>query len=211
LGLVYHHLGDYVQAQRSFERALALNPEYVEAALNLAIVCNDLGQHERARDLYQAAVAQAARGRAPRDGSGDEPLDAWSKAKIANLHAAVAEGYASVRRPRDAAVEYRKALQLCPQFVDLRLKLAQCLTDAGQRAEALAEHRAAAESAPAFLPARVALGISLYASGRVDEAAAEWEEVLRIDPGHRAAAMYLKLARSRALGAARAGPREVGS
>lgn len=195
LGLSYHHLGEYTQAQRAFETALQLNPAYVEAALNLAIVCNDLGQYDRARQVYESAVNHSQRTREP-DRSGDEPLDGWSKAKIANLHAEVGEAYASSRRPRDAANEYRKALALCPQFADLRLKLAQCLGDAGQRAEALEQLREAVAQAPAFLPARIALGISLYALGHREQAAAHWEEVLRQDPNHRTATTYLKLART---------------
>jgi TolA-binding protein len=43
----------------------------------------------------------------------------------------------------------------------------------------------------------VALGIALYAGGRLDEALQQWEEVLRMEPSHRTAGMYLKLARGR--------------
>jgi len=38
--------------------------------------------------------------------------------------------------------------------------------------------------------------MALYASGKLDEALAQWQEVLRIDPQHRIASVYLKLARS---------------
>lgn len=195
LGLAYHNLGEYPLAQRSFERALELNPGYVEAALNLSIVCNDLGQYERAQQVYSAATLRAQAGR-KEDRTGDLALEAWGKAKIANLHAAVAEAYASSRRPRDAASEYRRALGLCPQFADLRLKLAHCLADAGEREAALTELKRAVAEAPAFAPARVALGIALYTQGAREEAATHWEHVLRQDPGHRTAATYLKLARS---------------
>jgi len=36
----------------------------------------------------------------------------------------------------------------------------------------------------------------------VDEAIEQWEEVLRMDPGHRTAQLYLKLGRAQAPGAA---------
>ena len=61
----------------------------------------------------------------------------------------------------------------------------------------MAEFRLAVQHAPAYLPARVALGTALYAGGKLDEAVAQWEEVLRMDPSHRSAAIYLKLARGR--------------
>jgi tetratricopeptide (TPR) repeat protein len=194
LGCVYHHQGEFEAAQRSFTRALELNPGYVEAALNLAIVCNDLGQYERAQQVYGKALQRARE--AQREAGSQAPLDAYTKGKIANLHAGVADAYASLQRHGEAVAEYQRALDLCPAFVDLRVKLAHSLRDAGQLDLAIAEYRQAVSRAPAYLPARVALGTALYASGKLDEAIAKWEEVVKADPQHRAAAMYLKLARS---------------
>lgn len=193
LGCIQHHLGDFELAQRSFTRSLELNPAYLEAALNLAVVCNDLGQHEKAQEVYGAALAQAQKGK--RDPAGTLPLDAYTKGKLANLHADVADAYASVQRPAEAGAEYRRALSLCPGFVDLRIRLANALRDAGDLPASLAELEAAVGSAPAYLPARVALGIALYACGRLEGAISQWEEVVRADPQHRTASMYLKLLR----------------
>jgi tetratricopeptide (TPR) repeat protein len=195
LGIIYHHLGEFEAAQRAFQRALEINPAYVEAGLNLAIVCNDLGQYERAGQVY-GDVLERARARGKRDPNGDEPMDTYTQGKVANLHAAVGDGYLSIRRPNDAAAEYRRALSLCPTFVDLRLRLAHALREANDVEGAVAEFRLAVQHAPAYPPARVALAVALYAQGKLDEALAEWEEVLRMDPQHRTAGMYLKLARS---------------
>ncbi|GAC1596288.1 MAG: hypothetical protein NVS4B10_05220 [Myxococcales bacterium] len=207
LGCIQHHLGDFELAQRSFARSLELNPAYVEAALNLAVVCNDMGHHQRAQEVYGAALAQVQAGR--RDPVGVLQLDAYTLGKLANLHAEVADAYASVQRPGEAATEYRRALALCPGFVDLRIKLSCALRDAGDLASSLGELEIAVGSAPAYLPARLALGIALYAAGRLDEAITQWEEVARADPQHRTAAMYLKLVRGQIgqePGAARSAP-----
>jgi tetratricopeptide (TPR) repeat protein len=193
-GVIYHHLGEFAAAQRALEKALAINPSYVEAGLNLAIVCNDLGQYERAQQVYGAALSRA-RTRGKREANGDEPMDPYTRGKIANLHAAVADGYLSMRRPNDAAAEFRRALSLCPTFLDLRLRLAHALREANDVEAAVAELRLAVQHAPAYVPARVALGMALYAGGKVDEAATHWEEVLRMEPQHRTAGLYLKLAR----------------
>ena len=67
-----------------------------------------------------------------------------------------------------------------------------------QHKGALAEFRMSVQHAPAYVPARVALGTALYAGGKLDEAIQQWEEVLRMEPAHRTAGMYLKLARSQA-------------
>jgi tetratricopeptide (TPR) repeat protein len=194
LGCIQHHLGEFEAAQLSFSRSLELNPAYVEAALNLAIVCNDMGQHERAQEVYGKALALVQT--AKRDPAGNLPLDSYTQGKLANLHANVADAYASVQRPAEAAAEYRRALALCPGFVDLRIKLAHVLRDAGDVAAAREELQAAVRGAPAYLPARVALGIALYAGGDLGAAIVQWEEVIRADPQHRTAAMYLKLVRS---------------
>src|SRR5438128_11751343 len=197
LGVVYHHLGEFAAAQRALEKALAINPNYAEAGLNLAIVCNDLGQYDRAQHVYGAALSRA-RSRGRREPNGDEPMDSYTRGKIANLHAAVADGYMSIRRPTDAAAEYRRALSLCPTFVDLRLRLAHALREANDIEGAVAEFRIAVQHAPAYVPARVAPGTALHAGGKTDEAVAQWEQVLRMDPQHRMANMYLKLARTQA-------------
>jgi tetratricopeptide (TPR) repeat protein len=197
LGVIYHHLGEFEAAQGALQKALEINPGYVEAGLNLAIVCNDLGQYARAQQVYGAAL-ERARSRGRREPNGDEPMDSYTRGKIANLHAAVADGYVSMRRPNDAAAEYRRALSLCPTFVDLRLRLAHALREANDIDGAVAEYRLAVQHAPAYVPARVALGTALYAGGRLDEAVAQWEAVLRMEPQHRAADMYLKLARAQA-------------
>jgi len=194
LGVCYHQLGEFDAAQRAFERALEINPAYVEASLNLAILCNDLGQYDKAQRVYANAVERARNG--ARSKSGDEPLDAFTSGKIANLHAAVGDAYFSARRSRDAAAEYRLALDLSPAFVDLRLKLAAALCESGELEVATAELRRAVLEAPAYVPGRIALGLACSAAGKVQDAIEQWEEVLRMDPAHRTAQLYLKLARA---------------
>ncbi len=196
LGVCYHQLGEFAAAQICFERALEVNPGYVEASLNLAILCNDLGQYEKAQTVYAGAVERARNG--ARAASGDEALDPFARGKIANLHAAVGDAYLSARRPADAAAEYRRALGLSPGFIDVRMKFAAALREEGRPDAAASELERAVADAPGYVPARVALGLAYSASGKLDDARRQWEEVLRMDPGHRTAQMYLKLARAHA-------------
>jgi tetratricopeptide (TPR) repeat protein len=200
LGVCYHQMGEFDPAERAFERALEINPGYVEASLNLAILCNDLGQYEKAQKIYANAL-ERSRDRAPAT-SGDEPLDGFTRGKNANLHATVGDAYVAARRPADAAVEFHRALDLSPGFVDLRMKLASALRDTGDVESAATELRRAVRDAPAYVPARVALGLACSAGGKLEDAIEHWEEVLRMDPGHRTAQLYLKLARAQAPAAA---------
>src|SRR5580693_9995106 len=52
LGVIAHFRGNFIAAERHFERALAINPAYTEAALNLAVTLNDRGKYEAAREVY---------------------------------------------------------------------------------------------------------------------------------------------------------------
>jgi tetratricopeptide (TPR) repeat protein len=185
LGVIFHHQGHFGRAQRALEAALRLNPAYTEAALNLAVMYNDIGRYAEAREVYQAALS---RQRAAPNG-----LDPFVRGKIANMHAEIGDVYASSGLLEEAIDEYRRALGLGPSFVDLRLKLADALRDAGRLDEALAELAAILELKPQFTRARVHLGVALYSAGRREEAIRAWEEALARSPGNRSAEMYLQL------------------
>ena len=51
LGVIAHSRGNFIQAERHFERALQINPAYTEAAINLAVTYNDRGKYEKAREV----------------------------------------------------------------------------------------------------------------------------------------------------------------
>jgi tetratricopeptide (TPR) repeat protein len=187
LGVIHHAASRFPQAEAAFKDALAINPRYTEAALNLAVTLNDLGRYSEARDIYSNAIAT----------SRQEPryLDPFAKGKIANMHARIGDAYAGLGLNTEASQEYQRALALCPAFVDIRTKLAGVLRDLGDKEAALREYHAAKAEAPRFLPARVQLGVTLYSIGRKDEAIKEWESVLSEDPVNKSAKMYLQIAR----------------
>src|SRR5512140_692719 len=158
LGLVHHEQGQFARAQRAFETALKINPAYTEAALNLAVIYNDMGKYGEAKEVYQAALA--------RQKQSPGGLDPFVKGKIANMYAEIGDVFASTALWSKAAAEYRRATELCPQFVDIRLKLADALRDEGKTDEALREYEEIIRQNEAFLPARVHYGIALYSAGR---------------------------------------------
>ena len=57
LGVIYHQQGRLTDAEIMFQRALGLNPNYTEAALNLAVTYNDLGKYKEAKDIYARAMS----------------------------------------------------------------------------------------------------------------------------------------------------------
>jgi tetratricopeptide (TPR) repeat protein len=187
LGVVYHDQGQFARAQRAFEAALRINPAYTDAALNLAVIYNDLGKYREAKEVYAAALGRQ-RGSPSR-------LDPFVKGKIANMYAEIGDVLVSTGMLQEAVVEYRRAIELGPTFVDLRLKLADVLRDLGDHQAALEEFETLLAINPRYLPGHIHHGITLYSAGRKAEAVAVWEGVLQRHPGNRSAEMYLNLVR----------------
>ncbi len=185
LGVIYHDQGRFQLAQESFEEALKINPNYTEAALNLAVTYNDLGKYAQARDVYVKTIQRSR--------SEPRSLDPFARGKIANMHADLGAAYAGVGFYPEAVREYLKALELCPTFIDLRTRLANVYRDMGDYPQALREFEIVKTTNPKYLPARVSLGVTMFSLGRREDAIKEWEAALAIEPDHKAAKMYLQM------------------
>ncbi|MGE0789049.1 MAG: tetratricopeptide repeat protein [Sandaracinaceae bacterium] len=186
MGVIHHDRGRFEEAQGCFEESLKINPNYTEAALNLAVTYNDLGRYDEAKKIYKAALTR-----------GEESpgqLDPFVKGKIANLHAEVAQAYTDAGMLTEAMHELRKAVLLCPTFADLRLRLANLYRQQGDQDAARFELEEAVAAKPQYVPAHVALGVVLLALNDKDAALARWRDALKIDPGNKAAAMYMRMA-----------------
>lgn len=184
MGVILYEASEASGACAAFERALALNPRYTEAALNLSVCYNELGRYDDAKRVYTQVHGTP-------DATGLDKLDAYARGKIANMHRDIGDAYVGVGLLEHAVKEYRKALQLCPTFVDIRTKLATTLRDAGRLPDALDELVAIRDAAPDYLQARVQLGITLWRAKRIAEARAEWQYVLDKDPNNRSCRVYL--------------------
>ena len=185
MGVIYHGKGQLTIAQDYFNKALGINPNYIEAALNLAVTYNDLGLYPKAKALYQH-ITKLKEER-------DDKIDPFAKGKLANMHADLAQAYAEVGNLAAAIEQYRQSLRLCPAFVDLRTRLGQVLRDAGQLEAACEEFEKVKVTKPTYLPARFSLGITYLALGDRELAKKEWTAVLEADPENATAEMYLKM------------------
>jgi Flp pilus assembly protein TadD len=185
LGVAAHERRDYHEAEARFRKALEINPNYTEAALNLAVTYNDLGKYDLARQVHEHATAGKP--------AGGDGLDPFVKGKIANMHAEVGQAYIDAGLIHDAVPELEKAVNLCPTFADLRHRLGQLYKELGDPARARIQFEAAKRVNPRFANARVALAVLMIAAGEKKEAEEELQEVLAMDSEHKTAQMYLRM------------------
>lgn len=185
LGLLAERSGDLEATTERLEEALRINPGYVEARLALVTVLERQGQFERARDV-------AARG-VPTPEAAGGGLDATTRGKLANLHAVLGDAYREAGRLREAVESYRKALDLCPAFHDIRQRLGLALREAGLPAQALREFERILAASPDAHGAGVQLGLTCYTLGRTEDALREWNRILARDPAREDARRYLRM------------------
>jgi len=190
LGVIFHDQGRFAEAEDAFENALRINPSYTEAALNLSVTYNDRGKYHKAREVYAGAMSNSTQ-----QSSSMEP---FARGKIANMHADLGVAYGDLRLYDDAVRELRRALELCPGFIDIRTRLGNVYRDMGDLEAARGEYSQVKSTKPDYLPARLALGVTLYSLGRREEAIAEWEGILEQEPGDRRAQAYLRMVRAQA-------------
>ena len=189
VGVLQERRDDLDSAERSLREALRINPRYAEALLALASVYERQGDFAGSREVAERARAVLR----PVDGG----LDVTTRGKLANLQAGLGDAFHQAGELREAIEAYRKALDRCPDFHDIRLRLGIALREAGLPDQALAEFRRTLRGHPAFLDAAVELGLTLYTLGRSEEAIREWTSVVERDSTRDDARMYLRLVRVR--------------
>src|SRR6266513_2311525 len=124
-------LQDYygaIHLLEQLDRALALNPNYIEALIHRALVLNELGREEEANAVLRRAKQIGSERRAG--------LPGHMAAKLANQHAALGQAYLEAGGLNEAIAQYEAALALGPAFHDLRYKLGRLLLEAGRALEA---------------------------------------------------------------------------
>lgn len=184
-GLFFHERSDFERAQKEFQQALKINPAYIEAALNLSIIWNDLGRYEDARKVYQDAVTRAK--------SKTDVLEPPVAQRVVNLHAEIGDIYAQAGLWEKAVKAYRDGLALAPNYHDVRLRLAQVLLDARETAAAISELESVVKASPELTSAKLMLGLAYLAFGYKVQAAATWKAILAKEPNHPRASAYLRL------------------
>jgi tetratricopeptide (TPR) repeat protein len=185
LGLCYAMLDQSQRALEHFGQALELNPRYIEAHIHRGILLNDLGRTEEAAEAFRHASSYNA----PKAGG----FPAHVAANLANQHAQLAAAYAESGAIDLAIEQYRRAVELGPNFADLRYRLARVLLEAGDVLSARDELEQVARERPNFVDALASLGLARFLSGDAAGAQQVWRDCLLARPKNARIEAYLAM------------------
>lgn len=185
LGLAYELLGKPERALAAFERALGLNPRYVEAHVHRGIVLAEMGREQDANEAFARA----------REAGGEDRggISVHHAAKLANKHAGLAEAYAEAGALGRAIAQYQTALELAPTFHDLRLRMARHMIDAGRTLEARDELQSVVDARPDLIDAQATFGLACYLCGEMATAQRVLDHLCREAPEDPRVRAYLSL------------------
>jgi tetratricopeptide (TPR) repeat protein len=172
-------------AEIAFKKALQINSNYMEAALNLAVLYNNLGLGKKSKAIYEHLKKYGAAGRGA--------MDPMLMSKIANMHAEIGDLYHSVGEYESAIDSYGRAVDLCPKYLDVQTKLASCYRESGDPKKAVKIFKKFQRQAGNYAPFWIAWGVTSYALGKNKDAFKSWQKALKIEPRNKTAQAYSRL------------------
>ena len=156
-------LGELRDARVSYERALALDPAFVQSHNNLGNVLADMGDTHEAIKHFEKAIE----------------LDPLSADAYSNLRRALIDS----GKHNEAEQAFRKATQANPMYAEAHLNVGTALCRRGQYEEARKKFEATLVIDPASTRARNNLALALLALGQRQKAAGHLLRVVREDNG----------------------------
>jgi len=122
-------------------------------------------------------------------------LDPIIQGKLANEHAKLGDQYFEIGMYDEALEQYRKALSIRPNFVDVITKCGITLREKGDFDDAIETFVKAKAAHPTYTLPMIHLGVTYYMKGFLDMALAEWEAAQKMNPEGKEAQVYLALAK----------------
>ena len=169
--VAHYNLGSALVAQGNLdaaiphcERAIQLNPAYVEAHNNLGLALAHYGKWNEAIAHYERAIQ----------------LNPDSAAAHHNLGLSLTQQ----GRLAEAVPHYERALQLNPDYAEAHNNLGLALARQEKLAEAIPHYERALQLSPDAAEAHCNLGAALAAQGKLAEAVPHYERALQLNPDY---------------------------
>ena len=162
---VYSTRGKYDQAIDELTRAIRFHPHVPELHYQLGIVLYKNGQIENSVNEFERTISL-------------DPKHFKAHLKLGNI-------YGEDLRNHEMAIKiYSRAVDLRPDYPDLRNNLGNAFRFIARHAEAAEQFEKAVELNPRYARARFNLGKTYSALGEFDKARRQYEEAIEIDRNH---------------------------
>ena len=195
-GLLCGEQGRLSEAVENYRQAIATQPDFVDAWINLGTAVLTLGRHQEALALYrraieirpQNAMAHGNLGKALQDmGRTDEAVAAYRAAIAlepdnAITHANLGAVLLERQEWDDSATITRRAIALRPDSAMAHANLGTALMHLGRHEEALAACRQAMASRPEGVAIHASLGGAMLELGALPEAVTLCRQAIALDP-----------------------------
>jgi len=209
-GAALQQIGRLDEAEKEYNAALRVDPNYVKVHVNLALVLVSKSKLDEAKKYYERAVqldpsaGEVRSGYAyllERLGRADEARAEYENAiRLSPKSARLFYTYAAFLDKKgelDAAIaQYQRALQVDPNLADAHSELATALFTKGDLPRAEAHYLEAARLDPKRADIHSNFGSLLLREGKTSQAILQYEEALRLDPKLTEAEENLRVARA---------------
>jgi len=207
--------GDHVdEAMIHLQEAVRLDPQYVEAHVNLGVAMQRRGRFDEAVSQYQVALRIAPSAAKARQNLGLALLLAGRREEAApyllaaeqelaqsnepEVHISLGDSLMGQKRPVEALAEYERAVSLfgrtaahSKKVVALRVRMGEAHNDigvafagAGRLDEAVKEYREAVHLCPSAAASQNNLGYALFQMHQPDQAVTYLQEAVRLQPDY---------------------------
>jgi len=196
LGDVFFKEGNITGAITEYKKALAFNPDNLDALYSLGSALIEIGKPEQAAVKFRRAIGiypdfagfYYALGAILTMEENRRGAEAEYKKAIGidphfiSAYIKLADSFISEGNLKEAVAVYRQALKANPKSTTIYLNLASTLIREGKIKESVEVYRQALKVNPNFAPAYYSLGIVFASERRNNDAILEFKRVLAIDP-----------------------------
>lgn len=196
LGGALFEQGQTAPAIDDYQKALDIQPDFLEARYNLAAALNSLGRYTEAVSEYRKAMDIAPNNAEAHNNLATALLQQGDLASaIAQYQEAVrikpdyaearynlANAFVSAGHLEDAIGQYREAVRIKPDYAEAQGNLGNALLQVGSLQEAMAHAQTAAQLAPDNPTMHINFANALARIGRNDDAITQYNAALRLAP-----------------------------
>jgi tetratricopeptide (TPR) repeat protein/S1-C subfamily serine protease len=161
-GVAKSDLGNKQDAISDFNRAISINPKYVQAYINRGIVKADLEKKQEAITDYDRAIL--------------------INPKYANAYFNRGKTKFDLGRKQEAIIDYDRAIAINPEYADAYLNRGTIKTRLGNKQEAISDFNRAIAINPKYAEAYLGRGVVNSELGNKQEAISDFDRAILLNP-----------------------------